>query len=109
MSVGVELKKTFRAGGGIKLFGKGFDWTNEMEATLQMAYAQTGGERFQPGSTLAEPIPRTTSLSVDPLVRYTFSKNINGSAFIGYGRTFFETTGQTTTTVRLGVTAVINF
>ncbi len=109
MSVGVELKKTFRAGGGIKLFGKGFDWTNEMEATLQMAYAQTGGERFQPGSTLAEPIPKTTSLSVDPLVRYTFSKNINGSAFVGYGRTFFETTGQTTTTVRLGVTAVINF
>lgn len=108
-SVGMELKKTFRGGGGLKLFGKGLDWSNEMEATLQMAYARTGGERFQPGSTLSEPIPKTTSLSIDPLVRYTFSKNINGSAFIGYGRTFTEQTNQTTTAVRLGVTAIINF
>ena len=108
-TVGVELKKTFRGGGALKLFGKGVEWKNEMEATVQMAYAQTGGERFQPGSTLAEPIPKTTALSVDPLVRYTFSKNINGSAFVGYARNFMETTGQTTTTVRLGVTAVINF
>ncbi len=108
-TVGVELKKTFRGGGGLKLFGKGFDWKNEMEATLQMAYARSGGERFQPGSSLAEPIPKMTSLSVDPLVRYTFSKNINGSAFVGYARNFMETTGQTTTTVRLGVTAIINF
>jgi hypothetical protein len=108
-TVGVELKKTFRGGGALKLFGKGVKWNNEMEATLQMAYARSGGERFQPGSTLAEPIPTTTTLSVDPLVRYTFSKNINGSAFVGYGRSFQETTGQTTTTVRLGVSAVINF
>jgi hypothetical protein len=108
-SVGLELKKTFRGGGGLKIFGKGFDWRNEMEATLQMAYARTGGERFQPGSTLSEPIPRTTTLSVDPLVRYTFSKNISGTGFVGYGRTYTEQTGQTTTTVRLGVSAVINF
>lgn len=109
ISIGMELKKNFRGGGGIKLFGKGVDWTNELEATVIMAYAKSGGERFQPGSTLAEPIPSTSTLSVDPLVRYTFSKNVNGSAFIGYARSFFETTGQTTTTVRLGVTAVINF
>jgi Motility related/secretion protein len=109
VSVGMELKKNFRGGGGIKFFGKGIDWTNELEATLVMAYGQSGGERFQPGSTLSEPIPSRTSLSVDPLVRYTFSKNINGSAFIGYSRTHLETTGQTTTTMRLGVTAVINF
>lgn len=108
-SVNVELKKTFRGGGGLKLFGKGLDWTNEMEATLQMAYAQTGGERFQPGSTLAEPIPKTTALSIDPVVRYTFSKNINGSAFVGYARSFAEQSGVTTTAVRLGVTAIINF
>ncbi|HXV13022.1 MAG TPA: cell surface protein SprA, partial [Candidatus Krumholzibacteria bacterium] len=85
-SVGVELKKTFRGGGGLKLFGKGIDWTNEMEATLQLAYSTSGGERFQPGSTLAEPIPKSTALSVNPLVRYTFSRNINGSAFVGYER-----------------------
>ena len=109
MSVALELKKTFRGGGGLKLFGKGLDWTNEMEATVTAAFARSGGQRFQPGSTLPEPIPKITSLSIDPLVRYTFSKNINGSAFIGYGRSFMETTGQTTTTVRLGVTAVINF
>jgi hypothetical protein len=109
ISIGMELKKNFRGGGGIKLFGKGIDWTNELEATLLLAYGQAGGERFSPGSTLAEPIPSRTTLSVDPTVRYTFSKNINGSAFLGYGRTFLETTGQTTTTMRLGVSAVINF
>jgi hypothetical protein len=109
ISFGVELKKNFRGGGGIKLFGKGIDWTNELEATLLMAYARSGGERFQQGSTLSQPIPGRTALSIDPVVRYTFSRNINGSAFIGYGRTFLETTGQTTTTMRLGVSAVINF
>jgi hypothetical protein len=108
-TVGIELRKTFRGGGGIKFFGKGLDWTNQLEASLQMAYAQSGGERYQPGSSLAEPIPKSTSLSVDPLVRYTFSQNISGTAFVGYARSFLETTGQTTTTVRLGLTAVVQF
>jgi hypothetical protein len=108
-SIAVELRRTFRGGGGLKLFGKGIDWKNEMETSLQMAYARSGGERFDPGSTVGQPIPKTTALTIDPVLRYSFSKNINGSAFFGYGRTHLETTGQTTTTVRLGVTAVINF
>ncbi len=108
-TVGVELKKTFRSGGGLKLFGKGFDWKNEMDAQLIMAYAVTGGETFQAGLGIAEPIPRSTSISVDPAVTYSFTRTINGTAFAGYARRFDERSGVTTTSVKLGVTAVIQF
>jgi hypothetical protein len=80
-----------------------------METTLNIGYSKRGGERFSPGSTLGEPIPSTTEIRVGPRATYTFNTNINGSAFIDYTRSYTEALAQTTTTVRLGVTAVINF
>jgi hypothetical protein len=104
----IDFRKEFRGGGGFKLFGKGMSWNNNLETTLSIAYSRTSGERTLEGG-ITEPIPASTSLRVYPSARYTFSKSINGTAFIDYSRSFTEATEQTTTTVRVGVTAVVTF
>jgi Motility related/secretion protein len=108
-TVNLDLRKNFKAGGGLTFFGKGIKWTNDLESTLVVAYSKTGGERFAQGSTVSEPIPSTKTIRVGPTVRYFFSRNINGSAFVDYNRSFAEATGQTVTTVRVGITALVNF
>jgi hypothetical protein len=108
-SVNLDLRKSFRAGGGFSIFGKGLKWNNELESTLILAYAKTGGERFSQGSTVSQPIPATTSVRVGPTVRYYFSKNVSGSAFVDYSHVFTEASNVTTTTVRVGITALVNF
>ena len=40
---------------------------------------------------------------------YNFSQALNGRLFIDYGRTYTELTGQTITTVRVGISAVFTF
>jgi len=104
----LDMKRNFRGGGGINFFGKKMSWDNDLEATFSIAYSKTGGERTG-ADGFSQPIPASTSFHVSPTARYVFSKNINGSAFIDYNRTYAESTGQTTTQVRLGVTAVVTF
>lgn len=106
--VTLDLKRDFRGGGGIGFLGKKMAWDNDLETTVSIAYSKTGGERTVLGG-FSEPIPASTSFRVSPTARYTFSKNINGSAFIDYGRQYTESTRQTTTSVRVGVTAVVTF
>jgi hypothetical protein len=108
-SLNLDLKRNFRGGGGLNFFGKKMAWKNEMETSLILAYSRSGGERSTPGSSLVEPIPSTTSLRAAPTLRYFFSRTINGSAFVDYSRSFTEQTDQTTTVVRVGVSAVITF
>jgi hypothetical protein len=106
--VTLDLKRDFRGGGGIGFLGKKMSWNNDLETSLSITYARSGGQRTVLGG-FNEPIPASTSWRVFPTARYTFSKNINGSAFVDYGRQYTEATRQTTTTVRVGVTAVVTF
>jgi hypothetical protein len=106
--ISLDFKRDFKSGGGIGLFGKKMSWDNNLETSLSIAYTRSGGERGVLGG-IVEPIPSSNSWRVSPQMRYTFSKNINGSAFIDYSRSFTESTEQTTTTLRVGVTAVVTF
>ena len=106
--VSLDFKRDFRGGGGIGFLGKKMSWNNDLETSLSIAYTRSGGQRTTLGG-FSEPIPSSTSWRVFPTARYTFSKNINGSAFIDYGRQYAESTRQTTTTLRVGVTAVVTF
>jgi hypothetical protein len=108
-SVTLDLRKNFRAGGGIGFFGKQINFKNQLESTLTIAYSKSSGERFNPGSTQGTPIPASTNIRVGPRVTYTFNSNINGSAFIDYSRAYAEALDQTITTVRVGISAIINF
>jgi len=109
LTVTLDLRRNFRGGGGINFFGKKMKWNNELEALLTMSYSKTGGERSVAGVVASEPIPGISALRIAPTARYFFSRTVNGSAFIDYSRTFAEQTDQTTTVVRVGVSAVINF
>jgi len=106
--VSLDLKRDFRGGGGIGFLGKSMSWNNDLETSLSLTYSRAGGQRTVLGG-FAEPIPSSSSWRVFPTARYAFTKNVNGSAFIDYSRQYTEATKQTTTTVRVGVTAVVTF
>jgi hypothetical protein len=112
-SVSLDFKKSFRGGAGFKLpipfFRKEVKWKSSLDTSLNIAYARTGGKRFNEGSDFSQPIPSTSSIRVSPNMTYRFSDTLSGSAFIDFGRNYNEATDQTITTVRVGVTAVFTF
>jgi hypothetical protein len=113
ISINLDFKKSFIGGAGFKIpipfFTKQVKWKSKLDTNLSMAYSRTSGKRFTEGSDLSSPIPSTSSIRVSPTVAYTFSDNLSGRAFIDYNRSYTETTDQTITTVRVGVTAVFTF
>ncbi len=113
MSITLDLKKDFRGGSGFKLpipfFSKEVKWTSTLNSNVNISYSRTGGKRYQEGSELTQPIPGTTGLSISPNLTYTFSRAVNGRLFIDYGRSYAEASDRTTTTLRIGLSAVLSF
>ena len=113
LSVTLDLKKDFRGGSGFRLpipfLSKKIKWTSTLNSNLNISYTRAGGKRYQIGDEIFQPIPKTTSLSISPNLTYNFSRALNGRFFIDYGRTYAEASDQTTTTLRIGVSAVLNF
>jgi cell surface protein SprA len=113
LSINLDFRKSFRGGAGFKLpiplFRKEVKWKSTLDTNLGLAYSRTGGERRVAGTDIAQPIAGTTSIRVSPNVAYTFSQALSGRAFVDYSRSYNEARDQTTTTVRIGVTAVFTF
>jgi hypothetical protein len=113
LSVNLDFRKSFRGGAGFKLpiplFRKEVKWKSTLDTNLSIAYSRSGGERRVAGTPISQPIAGTTSLRVSPNVAYTFSQSLSGRAFVDYSRSYNEARDQTTTTVRVGVTAVFTF
>ncbi|MCK5619549.1 MAG: hypothetical protein KAJ17_09115, partial [Candidatus Krumholzibacteria bacterium] len=113
LSVTLDLKKDFRGGSGFRLpipfLSKKIKWTSTLNSNLNITYTRAGGKRYQIGDEIFQPIPKTTSLSISPNLTYNFSRALNGRFFVDYGRSYAEATDQTTTTLRIGVSAVLNF
>ncbi|MEE9270038.1 MAG: hypothetical protein V3V49_07230, partial [Candidatus Krumholzibacteria bacterium] len=111
-SVSVDVKYSFKAGKAIKLplpFLRNKKLKGTLDTTLNVAYNTSAGKRSVPGSAFFEPLPGTNSLRVSPRATYSFSRAMNGSLFIDYSRTFSDATNQTTTTIRVGLTAIFAF
>jgi hypothetical protein len=64
---------------------------------------QAGGEGFEVN------LGRSSTLTLNPSFSYQFSRNLNGQFFTRYMRSSNENTGQTRTTVRVGLSATFNF
>lgn len=113
MSVTLDLKKDFRGGSGLKLpipfFRKEIKWRSTLNTNLSITYSRTGGKKFLPGSTVYEPIPITTSLSVSPNLTYNFSSALNGRFFVDYARSYAQATDQTITSLTIGISAALTF
>jgi hypothetical protein len=113
MTIALDLKKDFRGGSGFRLpipfFSKEVKWTSTLNSNLNISYSRSGGKSYQAGSELNQPIPGTTGLSISPNLTYTFSRAINGRLFVDYGRSYAEASDRTTTTLRIGLSAVLSF
>jgi hypothetical protein len=113
ITISLDLKKDFRGGTGFKLpipfFSKQVKWSSTLNSNVNIAYSRAGGKRYQEGSELSQPIPLTTSLKVSPNLTYTFSRALNGRFFVDYTRAYAEASDRTTTTLRIGLSAVLNF
>jgi hypothetical protein len=111
-SVSVDVKYSFEAGKAIKLplpFLRNKKLKGKLDTTMNVGYNTSAGKRSVPGSAFFEPLPGTNSLRVSPRATYSFSRAMNGSLFIDYSRAFSEATNQTTTTIRVGLTAIFAF
>lgn len=111
--VNLDFKKELKGGSGFKLpipfFRREVKWKQRLNTGVGISYARTGGKRYTEGSDYYTPIAATSSFGISPQMTYDFSQTLNGRIFIDYGRSYTELTGQTTTTVRVGVSAVFKF
>jgi hypothetical protein len=112
-SASVDFKKDFRGGSGFKLpipfLSKEIKWTSTLNTNLSITYTRASGKRYEEGSEIFQPIPLTTSLKISPSATYNFSRAINGRIFIDYGRAYAESSNQTTTSLRIGISAALTF
>jgi hypothetical protein len=112
LGVSMDMKYTFQPGKGFKLplpFLRNKKLKSRLNSSLNVGYTRTQGKRSVGGSAFFEPIPGTTSLRVSPRFTYSFSQALNGSFFVQYTRNYSEASNQTTTIVRVGITAVFTF
>jgi hypothetical protein len=112
-SISMDLKKDFRGGSGFKLpipfLSKEIKWTSTLNSNLNISYTRSSGKRYQEGAELFQPIPMSSTLKVSPSLTYNFSRALNGRIFAEYGRAFAQASNQTTTTLRIGVSAILTF
>jgi hypothetical protein len=111
--VTLDFKKDFRGGTGFKLpipfFAKEVKWTSTLNSDVRISYSRSSGKRYDEGSELFQPIPMVTSLSVSPGLTYHFSEALNGRFFVDYTRAYAQASDQTTTSLRVGISAVLRF
>lgn len=112
-TIGLDLKKDIRGGAGFKLpipfLRREIKWKSTLNTNLNITYSRSGGKRYEEGSELFQPIPMTTELRISPSMTYNFTRALNGRLFAQYGRTYSQSTDQTITTLRLGISAVLTF
>jgi len=111
MGVSLTFKHSMRGGKTLKfpLFGKGKKLKGNLDTTLDISYDRTGGERRSRFLPEPEPLPKTTKLKVSPRLTYSFSARLRGSVFLGYNRSYNESTNQTITAISVGINAVFTF
>ncbi len=110
LTVDADFRKAFRGGSGIKIPIPGLGdikWDSTLDSTLRLRYRRTSGTRVT--NLVETEIPETTSLQVSPEASYNFSQTINGRLFVDYTRAYSAQSDQTTTTVRVGISAVVRF
>jgi hypothetical protein len=113
MNVSIDLKYTFAPGKGLRIplpfMSKQWKFKSTLDTAVDMSYARNSGLRYSSLYPMPEKLPGTNTLRVSPRMTYNFSRTLNGSLFVDYSRMYSEATNQTTTTVRVGVTAIFTF
>jgi hypothetical protein len=106
------MKYTFTPGNAVKLplpFLRNKTLKSRLDTSINGNFSKTGGRRSAGAPGRFVSIPGTTSFGISPRVTYNFSRALNGSLFIDFTRTYNEASDQTTTIVRVGITATFTF
>lgn len=112
LNVNFDLKYTFTPGKALSLplpFLRNKTLKSRLDTSLSARYNKTGGRRSsgEPGRFVST--PGTSLIGVSPRVTYNFSSALNGSFFIDFARSYSDATDQTTTMVKVGLTATFTF
>lgn len=111
-NLNADVKYTFPPGKALKIplpFLRNKTFKSRLDTSLSGGYSRTGGRRSagEPGRFVT--VPGTSSIRVSPRLTYNFSSALNGSFFIDYSRSYADASDQTTTIVRVGLTATFTF
>jgi hypothetical protein len=112
LAVNFDMKYTFTPGKAISIplpFLRNKTLKSRLDTSLSAGYSKQGGQRSTGQAGRFEPLPGTSVIRVSPRVAYNFSQALNGSFFIDFSRSYAEQTDQTTTIVRIGLTATFTF
>ena len=112
LSVALDMKYTFTAGKALSVplpFLKNRTLKSRLDTSVSAGYSKTGGRRSagEPGRFVT--VPGTTTIKLSPRVAYNFTTALNGSFFVDISRSHNDASDQTTTIVRVGLTATFAF
>ncbi len=112
LGVNLDLKYSFTPGNAIKIplpFLRNKTLKSRLDTSMSAGYTRQGGRRSsgEPGRFVS--VPGQSTIRFSPRVAYNFTAALNGSFFIDYSRTHADASDQTTTIVRLGLTATFTF
>jgi hypothetical protein len=112
LAVNFDLKYTFTPGKALSIplpFLRNKTLKSRLDTSVSAGYNQQGGRRSTGQAGRFEPIPGTSVIRFSPRVAYNFSQALNGAFFIDFSRSYAEQSDQTTTIVRIGLTATFTF
>jgi len=112
LAVNFDLKYTFTPGKALSIplpFLRNKTLKSRLDTSLSAGYSTQGGRRSTGQAGRFESVPGTSVIRVSPRVAYNFSQALNGAFFIDFSRSYAEQSDQTTTIVRIGLTATFTF
>jgi hypothetical protein len=112
LAVNLDLKYTFTPGKAISIplpFLRNKTLKSRLDTSVSTGYSRTGGRKSSGEAGRFIPVPGTSVIRFSPRVAYNFTQALNGAFFIDFSRTYAEQTDQTTTIVRIGLTATFTF
>jgi hypothetical protein len=112
LGVNVDFKYSFTPGKALRLplpFLRNKTLKSRLDTSVSGGFTKTGGRRSAGAPGRFVSLPGQTTIRVSPRLAYNFTQALNGSVFIDYSRTHADATDQTTTIVRVGITATFTF
>jgi len=112
LAVNLDLKYTFTPGKALSIplpFLRNKTLKSRLDTSVSAGFSKTGGRISSGEAGRFVSVPGISLIRFSPRVAYNFTQALNGAFFIDFSRTYAEQTDQTTTIVRIGLTATFTF
>jgi hypothetical protein len=112
LAVNLDLKYTFTPGKALSIplpFLRNKTLKSRLDTSVSAGFSKTGGRTSSGEAGRFVSVPGNRLIRFSPRVAYNFTQALNGAFFIDFSRSYAEQTDQTTTLVRIGLTATFTF